>query len=67
MRKVLEKMLYLWDALTAQIMNADKPPRKLEEFFNNDESKVVVQFLHGALAVFDEPILQLQVFYCLSV
>lgn len=59
----LKKMDSLWDAFLAMFDSQvnDKPPRYLEEFFKAPESRIVVTFLINAFALFEIPLLRLQV------
>lgn len=59
--KVIDRILKLWDPLTALFGFANKAPLFLEKFFASEESLPILQFLHSILAVFKEPLLQLQV------
>lgn len=51
----------MWDPLTALFAFGNKAPLFLEKFFVSEKSLTVLQFLQSVLAVFEKPLLQLQV------
>lgn len=58
--KVLVRMIDLWQPLKGHFNSVKLPPRILHNFFNSDESLIVVSFLHSALLIFEKPLLLLQ-------